>query len=61
MLKNKPTKRQTNKRELEPKSKRNKEKIMALAGVWSDIDADELIERIMKWRHESPPSPPPGE
>jgi hypothetical protein len=26
-------------------------------GAWKHIDTDELIERIYKWRHESPPRP----
>ena len=61
MLKKETPKRRSRKRPVEPKSKLNKDKIMALAGIWSDIDADELIERIYRWRHEAPPSPPPGE
>lgn len=28
------------------------------AGAWKDIDADALIERIYRARHESPPSKP---
>ncbi|MBI2862742.1 MAG: helix-turn-helix domain-containing protein [Chloroflexi bacterium] len=42
----------------EPKSKRLKEKLLSLAGVWSDLDADRLIEEIYKARHEAPPSAP---
>ena len=42
----------------EPKSKRNKEKLLALAGAWSDEDGKALIEDIYRRRHESPPSPP---
>jgi len=61
MLKKEPTRRRTGRRAVEPKSKRNKEKLMSFAGVWSDIDGDALIERIMKWRHEAPPGDPPGE
>lgn len=41
-----------------PKSKVNKEKILALAGAWKDLDADAMIEYIYKARHEAPPSPP---
>ena len=44
----------------EPKSKRNKEKLLALAGVWSDLNAEELVERIYRARHEAPTSPPPA-
>src|SRR5688500_3850819 len=40
------------------KSRRNRDAIMALAGAWSDIDADKMIEDIYRWRHEAPPSPP---
>ena len=61
MLKKETTRPKRAKRPPEPKSKRNKEKLMSFAGVWSDIDGDALIERIMKWRHEAPPSDPPGE
>jgi hypothetical protein len=42
----------------EPKSKRNRKKLLALAGAWRDEDRDELIERIYRHRHESPPSAP---
>ncbi len=42
----------------EPKSKRMKKEFMSFAGIWSDIDADELIDRIMRARHEAPPSDP---
>jgi len=61
MLKNESKRRRASARPPKPKSKRDKEKFMAFAGVWSDIDDEALIERIMKWRHESPPSDPPGE
>ena len=43
---------------IEPKSRRSKQELMALAGVWKDIDADVLIEYIYRARHEAPPSPP---
>jgi hypothetical protein len=41
----------------EPKSKRNKERLLALAGAWKDLDTDALVDNIYRWRHESPPSP----
>lgn len=41
-----------------PKSKRLKKDLLALAGVWRDLDADALIEYVYKARHEAPPSPP---
>ncbi len=41
-----------------PKSKVNKEKILALAGAWKDLDAEELIDYIYRGRHEAPISPP---
>jgi hypothetical protein len=41
-----------------PKSKRMKDRLMALAGAWSDLDADEMIDRLYKARHASPPSDP---
>src|SRR2546421_11299192 len=43
----------------EPKSKRNKDKLISLAGAWADIDADDLIGRIYAARHESPTSSTP--
>jgi hypothetical protein len=42
----------------EPRSKCSKKELMAFAGVWTDIDADSLIEYIYRARHEAPPSPP---
>jgi PHD/YefM family antitoxin component YafN of YafNO toxin-antitoxin module len=42
----------------EPKSKRNKDRLLALAGAWKSVDADALVEEIYKARHESPPSAP---
>jgi len=42
---------------LEPRSRRFKQKLLALAGVWKDVDTDRLIERIYDARHEAPPSP----
>jgi PHD/YefM family antitoxin component YafN of YafNO toxin-antitoxin module len=41
-----------------PKSRRNKEKLMALAGAWRDVDTDRLVADIYRWRHKSPASPP---
>jgi hypothetical protein len=29
-----------------------------LAGAWSDLDWDEMVEGLDRIRHESPPSPP---
>jgi prevent-host-death family protein len=43
----------------EPTSKRLKEELLSLAGVWSDLDADRMIEDVYRRRHETPPSPPP--
>lgn len=40
------------------RSKANKAALLALAGVWKDIDTEALIERIYRSRHESPPSAP---
>ena len=42
----------------EPKSKRLKEKLLAMAGVWSDLDGAQMIETIYRHRHEAPSSPP---
>jgi hypothetical protein len=42
----------------EPKSKRFKSRLLSFAGVWKDLNGDELLERLDKARHESPPSPP---
>ncbi len=41
-----------------PKSRRLKKRLMSFAGVWSDLDADRMIEELYKARHEAPPSPP---
>lgn len=41
-----------------PKSKRHKSKLLSLAGAWSDLDADQVIEELYKARHETPPSAP---
>ena len=42
-----------------PKSRRLKGRLLSLAGVWRDLDADAMIEALYKARHEAPPSPPP--
>jgi hypothetical protein len=34
------------------------EAVLALAGVWSDLAWDELVEALDRIRHESPPTPP---
>jgi hypothetical protein len=40
----------------QPKSKRLKKDLLSLAGVWSDLDADRLIQHVYQARHESPAS-----
>ncbi len=40
----------------EPKSERNRDKLLALAGAWSDLDADRLIAHVYEGRRLSPPS-----
>jgi hypothetical protein len=40
-----------------PKSRVHRDRLMALAGVWSDLDADEMIAAIYEGRN-SPPSRP---
>ena len=42
----------------EPRSKRQKAHLMSLAGAWSDVDADRMIEELYRARHEAPPSAP---
>jgi len=42
----------------EPKSKRNQDKLLALAGTWSDLDADRLVAHVYEGRRLSPPSLP---
>ncbi len=42
----------------EPKSKRNKAKLLAIAGAWKDADTDKMVEEIYRARHESPASTP---
>jgi hypothetical protein len=41
-----------------PKSKWQKDKLLAFAGVWSDLDADEFINSVYEARHEAPISAP---
>ena len=41
-----------------PKSKRFKKELLSSAGVWSDLDADEMIKELYKARHDAPPSSP---
>jgi hypothetical protein len=41
----------------EPKSKRLRSRLLSFAGVWRDLDGDELLDRLDRARHESPPSP----
>src|SRR3990172_6619226 len=43
---------------LTPKSRRHKSELLSLAGAWSDLDADRMIEELYKARHEAPPSAP---
>lgn len=43
-----------------PKSRINRDRILEFAGIWSDIDADQMIADIRRWRHEAPPSPDPS-
>jgi hypothetical protein len=33
-----------------PKSRANKERILKFAGVWGDLDADQMIADIYRWR-----------
>ena len=35
-----------------------KDRLLSLAGVWGDLDADEMIDRLYKGRHAAPPSDP---
>ena len=41
-----------------PKSRQMKQKLLSLAGVWKDLDADQMIEDLYRARHEAPPSAP---
>jgi hypothetical protein len=43
-----------------PKSRANKERILKFAGIWGDLDADQMIADIHRWRDEAPPSPNPS-
>ncbi len=40
-----------------PKSQRLKPQLRALAGVWQDLDADQMIEELYQARHAAPSSP----
>ncbi len=42
----------------EPTSKRRRDDLLALAGVWSDFDADRMIADVYEGRAKTPPSPP---
>lgn len=44
--------------ETKPRSRRFKRELLSLAGAWSDLDADRMIEELFKARHDAPPSPP---
>lgn len=44
---------------VEPTSRRLKKDLLALAGVWSDVDTDRMIEKIYQARDTAPPSPAP--
>jgi hypothetical protein len=35
-----------------------RERLLAFAGAWSDLNVDEFIERMYRDRHQSPPSEP---
>lgn len=41
-----------------PRSKRLKQQMLSLAGVWRDVDSERLIAELYQRRHETPPSPP---
>ncbi len=41
----------------EPASRRNRERLLALAAAWRDLDVDGMIEDVYQARHASPPSP----
>jgi hypothetical protein len=40
----------------QPKSKRFKKELLALAGAWSDLDDEAMIEEVYRARQEAPPS-----
>jgi hypothetical protein len=42
----------------ESRSKRLKARLTTFAGVWRDLDGEELLKRLDQARHASPPSPP---
>ncbi len=39
-----------------PKSKLLKKRLLSLAGSWSDLDAERMIDELYHARHESPPN-----
>ncbi len=39
-----------------PRSRRYKQHLLAFAGIWRDLDADQLIEAIYRSRSEAPAS-----
>ena len=42
----------------EAKSRSSRQRFLAFAGIWSEVDTDKLVADIYRWRHESPPSEP---
>lgn len=44
-----------------PKSRLFKKELLSLAGAWSELDADQMIEDLYNARHEAPPSRPIGQ
>ena len=46
--------------EQESANRSGKERIMSFAGIWSDLNADEMIADIYRWRDDAPPSPAPS-
>jgi hypothetical protein len=47
----------SSKGQAEPRSKRLKGKLLSFAGAWKDLDGDQLLEKLDRARHASPPSP----
>jgi hypothetical protein len=43
-----------------PASSRHKARLLAMAGVWSDLDPEELIGRVYEARNAAPPSSVPS-
>lgn len=44
--------------QLEKSGQSSVERALALAGAWSDLDADEMLDALDRIRHESKPTPP---